>query len=639
MKKKLSIKAVLIILAFFCIQSFLRAQSVDIDYKTRLRTVYSATIFFSDNNGTENIQPEEFLNDDHIHFTITINQNSQRDHFRTNDLEEDLILIGLYQEGKKIQPSELLQPINDIEGRFTHVLMTFHKDNIELYKPFVFKNELDTTDPIELDETFYKYYFHYYEMYNKGQLLYEEKKFTDAFETVLPIAKNGSTKEELLRYSFFKDASETLIESIINNYSDSLFNYYNKISEKFLATIELSVLHQADSVRDVLAAGFETFEPYFDLNFPNSLALKNNFHNLLAEIQQIESNNYEYFKKHTLSFFEEGSYDEFKFRFFIDAIARLLTYIEGFQRTDSLNPINVGYLDNMPIITNTLTRTDWMEDFKIIINLINQDIVADQIVFNKATMANLESQKNHQHQPYYEIFTAFNAKHTDPSLFNYYLNEVLKSCSYEEMIKHIEIWSLCYRFTVQNISQEILNRINKGLQLISQKNWSEAAEAFNIISMQANYLAPPWYYAAVIDYEQNDDFSAESKFNLALDRFPEYISPRIYLFEWLHQRELYEELHEQVKKSLTLIDIWLFHYWKAKSLLALENYPEAIERIIEYCHRLNPYDVQSWFLLGDAYFLSEETGKARQAYQRTQQINPFGYTEIYNEKMHKLFNN
>lgn len=640
MKNKSFFKIIVVTIVFFGLQqNILFSQSVDIDYKTRLRNIYSASIFFSDKNGTENIQPEEFLDYDHIYFTITVNPNSQRDHFRTNDIEEDLILIELYQEGKKVHPSAALKPINDVDGRFTHVLMTFPKDKIKLYKPFIFKNELDTTDPIELDEKFYKYYFHYHELYSKGKSFYEEKLFTQAFDTAFPIAENGTSKEEMQHYSFFKQASETLFESIINEYADSLFSVYNQISEEFLSTVELSALHQCDSVRDLLKAGFETFSPYFDLDYPKSKSLKSNYQQIFAKIEKIESDNYEYFKINKLSFFEKGNYEEFKFRFFIDAIARLLTYTEGFQKIDSLNRINIGYLDNMPLIKNTLIRTDWKEDFEIIINLINEDIATEQKVFNTSIMANLESQKNHQHQPYFEIFTAFNAKHTDPSLFNYYLNEVLKYCSYEEMIKHIEIWSLCYRFTVQNISQEIFNRINNGIQLISQRNWPEAAEAFSIISMQASFLAPPWYYAAVIDYEQNDDFSAESKFNLALDRYPEYISPRIYLFDWLHQREMYEELYEEVNKSLGLIDIWLFHYWKAKTLVALGNYPEAIERITNHCHQLNPFDVQSWFLLGDAYFFSDEKNKARQAYQRTQQINPFSYTDIYNDKMQKLFDN
>ncbi len=616
-------------------QTILSAQSIEIDYKTRLRSVYSVTIYFSNHDGSENIQPGDFLDYENIYFTITTNPQSQRDHFRMSDLD-DLGLINIYQEGNMIHQSDEFKLLDYDEGKVTTVLMTFPKDKIKLYKPFVFINTMDTSEPIQLDEKFFEHYETYHRMYLEGQGHYDDNLYFEAFKSFFPIAQDGTAKEELLHYSFFADASEKQIENIITKYSDSLFSVFSAIHDEFSNTMQFSALHQGDSVRNLLVMGYDVFTPYFELNYPKSKLLKTDYTILLDSINSILKDNSQAFKENTLSFLEKGKHEEFKFRFFIDAIARLMTYIESFKIIDGLNKLDLVHLDDLPHIKQTLIQTEWLEDFEIYVYLINENIENNQQIFNDATMTNLHNQMAFQHQPYYQLFSAFNSLASNDELFYEYLNDAVKYCSDVEIIKRGEMWLLSYDYTNRNINPATITSINNGLSPIFEQNWSEASEAFNIISMQAGHLAPPWYYGAVADFEQGNIFSARSKINHALDRNPGYISPRLYLFEWMKQEERYEELFENINQSLQELDIWLFHYWKAKTLMAAGLYQEVIERITQYCHHLNPYDVHSWFLLGDAYLSLAEENQARQAYERTQQIDPFNYSDIFNTKMNVL---
>jgi tetratricopeptide (TPR) repeat protein len=186
------------------------------------------------------------------------------------------------------------------------------------------------------------------------------------------------------------------------------------------------------------------------------------------------------------------------------------------------------------------------------------------------------------------------------------------------------------------VDKNTVKNINYGIGLIEQQRRDEASNIFNTITRQANTIAPPWFYLGRILYEQEQSFTAETKFDLALEINPYYIAPRLFKFRILYDQENYDKLLSEVNEALLANKIWLYHFWRAKALFALGEYKAAIEEIEEQCLKINPFEPDEYYLLGDAYAAIKDFDSAEKAYTKTQEINPHDIDDRFNEKMKKL---
>ncbi len=582
------------------------------------------------------MNPEGFYEQEYVYFTITVNQHSQRDHFRESDIEDELTRITLLQNEKDVSMTGRLVALDISDGQFTKVLMTYSKEDLVLHEPIAFLSPYGKSESISLDEVYFEYYAEYEGLYLNAIDLMEENKYLEAFGMLLPIAKDTDNLDEIRQFSFYQDATESLIEQAITNYTNSLAEVYEGYKDDFLHSMELSLLYEKEAIIDSLAYAHKMFAPYFDAGFPESKALDNMISETLEDLNSTLSENREIYKSHKLAFFENGSFSEFQFRLYIGAIARLLIHTNEYRNIDQLRPLDISKLDYFEELKDYLARTNWLEDFEIMVTLLNEDIQEHQTIFKRPVMNNLRD-LSVQDQPYFDIFSAFNAKSKERGVFNYHINNALKKISDPDMIQYLERWVLSQRYTSQNVNPNILDDINHGLQIIAESDWRLAAETFEVLTMQASHLAPSWYYAAIIDMELQDEFSAAAKIEHALERYPGYISPRLQIFNWFYEKEMYEDLLEEVSMALSESDLYLYHLWKARVLFSLEKHSEAADRITAYAHELNPYDSESWFLLGDIYYAMGDNEKARWSYRRTQIIDPYTSSERYNKQMQKLF--
>lgn len=615
------------------------AQSVDILYKVKGKNSYSATIFFSKDNGNPELTPDEFLGYENIFFTIKPNASSEREYFKSGDLEEYLNSIELLQDGKTIQPAKPINPVADSDEKILLLIMAFPKDKVRLYEPFNFKSPFIITDEIQLSDEYFTDFNKYKAIYEEGYNLCHENSYLNAFKVLFPVVEASITNEEILHYSFSNHLKDILMETIITKHADSLAGLYSDYSDKFRKSLKYEDLVRCDSVEMLVKQGYDAFSPYFKLNMPKSKEFQGNYDSLIVDLRKIKTQNLELFKKHKMAFFETGDYEkDYRFAFYIDLLARMVTHLEAFRPLNGLDTINPALLDRLPVQKASLVKTGWLDDFEIMIGLINNEIKYGHMVFNDSVMSNLYRQSTTQRQPFYEIFRAFNVMTRDHDLFHVMLEGAMKTCSDLELIRNIEMWILCRNLTIENVDSQVIENINQGISLIQEKKWEEAGQKFEVITMQASNLALPWYYAGIVSYELKEEHLAQNRFTLALEKYPRFISPRLYLYKNMYDLANYDPLLVNLNKSLEVMDIWLFNFWKAKVLYAKKQYKEAILVITEKCLVLNPYDFESWFLLGDAYFDLKDLNKAKEAYQQTQRINPYDY-EKYSRIMQEKFGN
>lgn len=613
------------------------AQSVELEYKTKGKNTFSVSVGLSDQDGNTSVEPEVFLATGNLFFTIYPNINSEREYFKESDLDGSLNTIRMMQNNKTVKPVQAFRPVKNSDDRIKCIVMTFSKEDVHLYDPFIFVSSIDTSEAVKISEDFYPDITKYREIYEKGYNLSHEDKYPESFRVLFPVIKDAESNPIIRHYSFFQHLSETVMETIIYNQADSLNDVFACYNDRFQNSLNFDDLVKCDSVIVIAKQMYQSFSPYFEMDFPKSKSYEESFKQMISTMEKAREKSFDFFKTSRLQFFVDGQYNSsYQFRFYIDLIARMLLHIEKFHFISGLDTLNIGLLNKFPDKKNELVQIDLLEDFLMMIRLINTDIKYDHRVFNDSVMSNLSGQSALQHQPYYEIFRAFNLVSQDKDNFSNMLNNAIKTCTDTVLLQDIEMWQLCYHLTVEQVKPQILQNLNKGLTLIQEKKWEEAGNLFEIITKQADNLALSWYYAGKVNAEMGADHLANNRFSLAIEKYPRYISPRINLFETRFEQQEYDQLLLDVNQSLELMDIWMFYYWKAKVHFAKKQYKETIQTIVEKCHPLNRYHLESWFLLGDAYYEMKNIAKAREAYDETQQINPHEY-EKYNRIMEEKF--
>jgi tetratricopeptide (TPR) repeat protein len=122
----------------------------------------------------------------------------------------------------------------------------------------------------------------------------------------------------------------------------------------------------------------------------------------------------------------------------------------------------------------------------------------------------------------------------------------------------------------------------------------------------------------------------------ALEINPGYIAPRAFKFDILFEQGNFEGLLKEVDDAIDAYDVWLFHFWKARTLYALARYKEAVVEIENNCNAMNPWDVDAFFLLGDSYRELKNFDKAEAAYRQTVEVDPYMDTGMFDVKMTML---
>jgi len=608
--------------------------STQINYKEKGRAILSASIYFSDSNGNKDISSEDFIDYQKVYFTIESAGNDGNGYFKEKDIEEDLSLIKLYQKGNRIMPVAELKGIPNGDQKIDKVLMTFNKQDVVLYEPFEFRSLIDTAKELIIPDKYFLQHYTYEPVYIQGINYSDEKNYVAAYNTLMKIVDDAQVEDEIRHYSFWQSASETYIQTAIEQYADSLSGSLTRAHARFMGSFSKSKLEGQDSILRLIYDAQDMFMPYMQMDFPNSALYRTKFTQLISEADSLIAENTIRFNRSRMRFLETETYvQNYEFQLYIDIIARMLCNLDTLKTLNGLLPLNIELLDKMPEKKKVLVDTEWIDNFEIILDVVNLNMHTKGLVFGDSVMGNLQQQVPDQRQPYYEIFTAFNYMDNNLPLFKTFISEAMRKCTDVDLLDNLEMWILSFNLTFNDVDPKIVFRVNEGIRLINSESWPQAESIFGILTKQANNVAPPWYYEGLIKYENDEVFSAESMFARALEINPEYIAPRKFNFEIQYQQENFEGLLTEVEVAINTYDIWLFHYWKSKALFAKERYRDAISEIENSCIAMNPWDVDAYFLLGDAYRELKNLDKAEEAYRQTVEVDPYMDTSLFDEKM------
>jgi tetratricopeptide (TPR) repeat protein len=626
----------LLFLAFIFSTIGAKGQSTQLVYKTKGKTAYRVNIALSDDMGHENISPEAFQNNDNVYFVITSTSSSKKDYFKDNDITDYFSKITIHQDGERVQQSKAPSSFSDEKGKMNRVIISFSKDNVKLYEPFSFVNDLGESPKIKIKEAFLPSYERYNKLFEEGKTLLSGKQYTDAFKTLSQIGNDAQSNPAISSFSFYKNAMEDLSMQAVRGYADSISAVFSQKEKQFTTAKTKPALDACEAVLNAFNSQASLFQAYLNSAVTGVDKLKVYFNKIDHDMNSSYQNDRQVFKKANMALLESSNYTEYKFYLFVDVLSRMLCQTDSLQIIQGLKPIDIKTLNNLGQKKEELSNTGWLNEFKTLISFLNDNITQKKMIFDGSILSNLKRQDTLEHQPYYEIFSAFNSLDDNPGKFYTALNNALVKCTDSTLLNDIDTWLVSYKMTHEGIESGNVSGINKGIIAIREGQWNDADNIFNILKRQANQNPVPWFYSAVIQYHNNQVFSAQAQFARALELYPHYLAPRQFIFHILNSQKQYSNLLTQADTAIYSFNIWYFHYMKALALLELNRTTDAINEVLSQCIPMNKWDEKQYYLLGDAYIQVNNFNKAREVYMHTREIDPFSGSKFFNDKMKML---
>jgi tetratricopeptide (TPR) repeat protein len=624
-------KIVALIFIFVFCACALFAQGTNLLYKEKKTFPPSKekiiSIYLCDIDGMESLTVEAFQDIDTLYFCY---QPMGTWDFKEKELDNDITAIHITQNGKIIQPLNIIPKYN-ADNKLAEVIAAFPRNEFVLAMPFSFSNELGISQSLTLPEKFWPDYEEYGQCYTLGAELADQKKYLESFAVLKCFLGN---KPEVEGLSFYRLVLQ-LLKNDVKITIDSNQSAFNLLKLDFMRSLTQENLENLSVICEETTAAQDSFQIYFDYVQTNeSSALKDKLSQLVTESNALLQKYSEEFKLQKLSIFNNGHYSDNRFAFYIDLLCRMLCSTDSIHALDSLHVINPNSVNFFPEQRDRLALLEWLDDFLAGINLINIIIERDHFVFNDSAMTNLENQVMIEKQPYYEIIGAFNALGSKSiEGFAQKISDAFIKCTDENLLGLLELQYLSYLATKDQVSGIVIEAINKGLMLENEGNIAEAEQQFTKASMLASNYAPPQFYLGRIYHQKDEKYTAEIYFDRALAISPTYISPMKYTIDFLIEDENYEQALEQANNALESNPIWFFYYLKAKALFNLQKYTEAGDALNQAIN-LNGFSFDQYILLGDIFKAQENPERAREAYGNAGKIDPTN--KIFTERMGSL---
>ncbi len=613
------------------------SQSTHIIYKKRGHTNYPVVLTFTGNAGQKNLTPANFKKSKNLYFTATPVPTAKRQYFKESDISDYFTQISIEQDDNQIKQNGYSKQLTDEKGKVIGVILSFPMENIKLYNAFYFVNKIDKSNPIALQENFFSSFDKYKKIFGEAQELLDNKEYINAFDVLYQIEREAQNNPEIKAYSFYSKATVDLPKQAIKNYTDTLYKVFLQKQDVFLKEKSKPSLDSCNAVLQTFNQGFTIFKPYLQIE-------KDGISQLKAQVLKIRSiMDLKYnADKHTLkqssmALLETGNYSNYKFYLFVDVLSRMLTHIDSLKIIDGITPLDLNTLNKFPEKTEELVNTGWFNDFKNLTGFLNDNIRDQKIIFNPAILSHLKQMSSTERQPYFEIFNAFNSLYSNPQIFYSNINTAIVKCTDSTLLRNMDTWLVSYKITHEQIDKKYVTEINRGIRQINNDQWAKAENTFNIIKRQVSTIPAPWFYSAEIKFHQNEVFSAEAQFSKALELYPHYLSPRLFIFKSLLSERRYPDLLTNADTAIFSFNIWYFHYNKAIALFHLKRYKDCINELLTQCISRNSWDLKQYYLLGDAYLRLRNFEKAKEAYMKTREIDPYANSKYFNGKMQNLF--
>lgn len=622
----------ILILSLLFFSTSVWAQGTSLTVKQKSKTAYKINITLCDSLGNSQLNADEFIASDFIHFVLNPTSESERPYFKESDLNSMIGSITFVQ-GQNIPQAKPPKPFLT-EKRITSVVLTYRKTDIKIWAPFNFISAVGESAVLHFPEIFYND-FKWFNIKNQEISRYEsEKKYARMLEMVKEVLAKKESSEYFSHMSFYPDFVGKWPLTAINGQLSNLREPFESANQRLLDDFQFKEIENMSIVIRQVNELSQQASYYTQAAYPKSEEAATLISQTIREFTETLRESRRQFLEKKLGILTSGTFSKYQFSLFTDLIYKKILRSTGFSSAKGLFSLSKTLITSE---VTTLTSMGWEQDFADLMYALEADQLENggKYIFNPAIIENLHQQVGNQPKPYYEIFVAANSATIGNDNFISFIESAIKTVPTFGDLQQLETMMMCYPSKEEEFSDQALNNLNTGLAKMTEGKWRESKNSFEYAIRQESMFAPAWFYLALCEYNLDEIFSAQSRIEKALSLAPEYLSPKLFLFELYNSQMEFDKILKMSSEILKSQSIYLVHLWKATAHFQLKQYKEALEEINNNCLTLNPNQEDNYFLQGDVYAAMKKYDLAKDSYLKTQVINPFD-TSRFNAKMKLL---
>ena len=570
-----------------------------------MRSEQSIAIAHSDDEATTPPNPETFDAEGPLFFRYVPVGD-----WTLNDRDDELESIRV-EQGDATVSAESVSFIDE-----NTAVATFPSSDLVLHKPFVFANDIESSEELHIEER-------YFPMYDSLRVVHETALDTapdaplDAVDALVPFLDAGEATASMALYDSTMQTLDSLATTLVDVRNDSLEALREEMSPPTKEALDRVAAFRArlDTTAAVLA-------PYLDAHEQ----VASDMDMLLDATTSLEEGGYSSFRRSTMELLARNNYDDYQMRRSLALLTRLLADPDA-PTYDGMQPdsLHLSQVEDPAFESyrNELESYGWMGDFEDLLYVVNTNLEEHNVVFQDEVMRNLRLQRPGAPEPYYELANVFNvAGEGDLEAIDEALNNALAKMTDPAFLDNVQRWRMRIDPELTVVDERAQETIDEGLAQLEAGNL-EAARATMVRASRlagGSPLVP--YYQGQIARAQGDLDSAILYFERARERTPWYVSPALESIEARMDVGEYERAVAQADSVLTDQPYWLVYYAKARALMGAEAYEDAQSVLQSRCEPLNDEDPDLYLTLGDVYMGQEQWDGARWAYEQAGSINP-----------------
>ena len=495
------------------------------------------------------------------------------------------------------------------------------KADIDWLTPVRFRHEADTSQGLSLKEYYAPGYAHLERSYQEGRRFVEAGQLLRAVEALRPFY--GTVEPA---FSIVGRARELLNTAGTGALSQARTTY-RRLRKDLVTGANADGLARLDSFRVRLDSLETVLAPYLNARPDEGKEVQNRLDNLMNSADQLYANAYDSYRQNTLLLFMRETYENPKLGLYLDALTQMLVDPESALdardlQVDSLRPAVLS-TPRFAEARRQLEAEGWMEEFREVVVLVNENIHERQEVFGEKVMESLRLRRPAAPQPYYEIVAAMNALLADDRMrFSEAWGRALEKVTDLSLLDALQRWRLASRLPPDAMTNRAQILVEEAEAFWRDGELGAAEDRLQLATRLVDGYAPLVYDLGRVKQAQGDTSAARGEYRRAREFAPTYAPPEVQGLRLQLDRGSYAQVLARSDSLLRQQSYWLLYTPKARALIGLERHDDALSVLRGRCEPLNDESYALYTLLAEVYAGTDTWEGVRWAIQRAEALTP-----------------
>ena len=500
-------------------------------------------------------------------------------------------------------------------------LVGMKKTKVDWLQPVAFRHEVDTSRGLALKEVYAPGYAPLRQAYDEGRRRLDADTPLRAVEVLRPFYKEVEPAFTLV------DKAQALLDTAATESLIQAQSRFRPLRKELVSEPDVDGLARLDSFRVQLDSIQAILTPYLKARPSAGQDVKTRLETLRRSADQLYANARSTYRQKTLLIFMRGTYESSKLRLYLDVLTQMLidrasAFTTAGLQVDSLR-LSLLETPRFAESRRQLQEQGWAAEFREVVALLNENIRERREVFGDEIMESLRLRRPAAPQPYYEIAAAMNALLADDRIqFSRSWNRALEKVADVAVLEEMQRWRLASRLPPEAMPDRARRLAKEARAFWRRGELGDAEDRLALAARLADGYAPLYDELGQVQLARGDTSGARSNYARARERAASYAPPEVRRLRLLLAQEKYKQALTRADSLLQEQSYWLFYFPKARALVGLERYNEALPVLRGRCEPLNDESYALYAVLAKIYAEMGTWEGARWAVKEAKALSP-----------------